>query len=330
MKCLFNVSWKTSLVNVVDNWDKKHVITSEDVDGILSALLFCERFGAKFGGIYAKKHLVLFDDITIDEAKDAIWLDQDISQKGIKCIGQHLVLHSSKDKLPLREKNSFNPNNYFNQSWSNSFSGKNGRQRDKYPFATIHFLIEGLNFEWEYNNELHYALLAHADGAWATSIDYEYNTKIWSELLFSPESIIHELISNYTLDVSNYDNHKQLIEKLSFLGIYGSSSRINPSSKIPEKWIGIQGHQSVTFRINSDNKKWLSKFRNVLQFIMKCTGQVIESPSKIGTVISGSIETPYPASIQLGAFDEFMLDKKIFSHAITGYRILRFTNKLQL
>ena len=49
-----------------------------------------------------------------------------------------------------------------------------------------------------------------------------------------------------------------------------------------------------------------------------------------GTVISGSIETPYPASIQLGAFDEFMLDKKIFSHAITGYRILRFTNKLQL
>jgi len=113
--------WMPQFNQALDAWDGKFIITSPDIDGILSACLLGNKYGAKLAGIYTTRYLILFDDATAADAKNALWLDHDISEDGIQCMGQHLVDHSELDTLPKRGKNSFNPNNHFRQTWKNHF-----------------------------------------------------------------------------------------------------------------------------------------------------------------------------------------------------------------
>ena len=68
---------------------------------MLSACLLANEFG-QIGGVYTTRYLILFDDIDVSEVRNALWLDHDISEEGIQCMGQHLVNHSKEDKLPKR------------------------------------------------------------------------------------------------------------------------------------------------------------------------------------------------------------------------------------
>ena len=170
--------WIGDFNNCLAAWDGKYIITSPDIDGILSACLLGSKFDAKLAGVYTTRYLILFDNATADDAKNALWLDHDVSEEGVQCMGQHLVNHSELDKLPKRGDNSFNPNNYFQQTWKKSFHGSNMRKgkRDKYPYATIHFLMAGLGISDPEKYTTHFHLLAHADGSWATCVDYKVNT----------------------------------------------------------------------------------------------------------------------------------------------------------
>ena len=70
-------------MGVIDDWDETHVITSPDIDGILSYLAIrIARPEARLAGIYTTSHVLLFDGLTREEAREAIWLDHDISQPG--------------------------------------------------------------------------------------------------------------------------------------------------------------------------------------------------------------------------------------------------------
>ncbi len=53
-------------------WDGKYIITSPDIDGILSACLLGSKFGAKLAGVYTTRYLILFDNATADDAKNAL------------------------------------------------------------------------------------------------------------------------------------------------------------------------------------------------------------------------------------------------------------------
>jgi hypothetical protein len=56
-------------------------------------------YPVKIIGIYTTTHLLLLDDHTKEEAKDALWLDHDISQIGVRCVGQHLSPSSSNRQI---------------------------------------------------------------------------------------------------------------------------------------------------------------------------------------------------------------------------------------
>ena len=43
-------------------------------------------------------------------------------------------------------------------------------KRDKYPYATVHFLMAGLGIADPAKYTDHFHLLAHADGSWATCV----------------------------------------------------------------------------------------------------------------------------------------------------------------
>lgn len=331
------MNWKESVLSVIDDWDGKHIVTSPDVDGILSALVVGLYTGASLTGVYTTRYYLGFDesckDAARDKARNAIWLDHDISQLGIRCIGQHLVNHSLADKLPRRHPVSFNPNIFFGQAYPDSFKGRAGKTRDKYPFATVHFLMSALKApEIKRGTEI-YHLLAHADGSWGTCQDYPNNTRIWYDLMFDADDIVlTDLVcSDYCADQQNLSRHTRLVKLLKDHGIESRTSRESTNTAIPAAWQGLQGHQGITYRKQKDPNVWMKKFKRLVLLVSDLTGWKMKTlPSKITTVIPGIVEQPYPNSIRAGEFDKFMMDEKIFSHAIKSSRMLRYTKDLTI
>ena len=111
-------NWKSELSAVLNAWHSTStgVVLSADVDGLLSCALVASRFPVHVLGIYTTTHLVLLNGATSADAANALWLDHDVSQIGVKCVGQHLIHHMPGDILPLREPVSFNPNAWMHQS----------------------------------------------------------------------------------------------------------------------------------------------------------------------------------------------------------------------
>lgn len=326
-------------MTVVNDWDGKHIVTSPDVDGILSTLVVSLNTGATLAGIYTTQHYLSLDGSDMDDARNALWLDHDISQMGIRCIGQHLVNHSVDDRLPSRHPVSFNPNIFYGQAYPDSFRGWRGQTRDKYPFATVHLLMSALGINEPPKNSHGYYLLAHADGSWGTCQDYCDNTKIWYDLMFDAnDKVLTDIVcSNYCDDSGNFSKHKEVVDKLKQRGIESRSSRESQSTKIPEKWRGLQGHQRIAYRkshshaeLDKVNHRWLTKFNNVMSLVSDLTGWSMKTPSEIVGVATGRVQTPNPESIQPGHFDQYMKDKKIFSHAIKNRKQLRYTTDLEI
>lgn len=322
--------WQDALLQVLEDWDGQVIITSPDIDGLLSAALLCSLRKSRLGGIYTTRYLILFDGLSRTQARNALWLDHDISHPGVRCIGQHLVLHKPEDRLPRRHSVSFNPNIYYRQAYSSSFKGKTGRQRDKYPFATIHFLMAALNIPKPRPGSFHYHLLAHADGAWKTPIDYPYNCQEWYRMMFDGNSIVRDLVGDYTRDEGGKARHYALVENLRGRGIAARASRINKASLTDRGWGRIEGNQSLTFGLNVKTATFLEKLQSVIQFISEQTNWSMAPPNSITDIIPGVVETPYPDLFSRQSFDEFMTEIEMFSHAFTGLRMLKYTTGIDL
>jgi hypothetical protein len=96
----------------------------------------------------------------------ALWTDVEVSHPGVRCVGQHLILHCSDDTSSEASSESFNPNQFFGQDFFHSFIGYDGRKRDKCPFATAHFMANALGALYPRRGTPGYAAFAHADGSW--------------------------------------------------------------------------------------------------------------------------------------------------------------------
>ena len=327
-------SWTSEFRRCIKAWDGTHIITSPDVDGILSATLLAHLYGARLAGVYTTRYLILFDGVTPQQAKSALWLDHDISHEGIQCMGQHLVDHSPLDRLPKRGANSFNPNQFFRQTWKSSFYGSSMKEgkRDKYPYATIHFLMAGLDVPDPTPGTAAFALLAHADGSWGTCVDYRLNTLTWKGTMFGDSRpLVNELNDGYVNDDANLDQHQSVVDALIGLGINKRGSRSGASSLIPKEWKGIQGKQSVNFRKGTEPHKWLASLNGVMGYISTVTGWSITLPSFVSEMHRGLVLTlGNRGEVDDGDFDQFMYDEDMFSHAITGAGAMRFTKGIRI
>lgn len=321
--------WQFELRNVLDEWASQpganHVVISPDVDGLTSAAILNSIYPLKIIGIYTTTHLLMLDQYDQNHAKNALWLDHDVSQIGVRSVGQHLVHHKPTDKLPLREPGSWNPNVWVKQSWSQSFSGVGGKKRDKYPYGTAHFLWDLKNGNKEPTPE-QTALLAHADGTWFALDCYKTNASIWKELMFAESKWIENLL-NYREEHAAHPLHQRLANELHQIG-YSSQSRSPKAQNLPSELKGLTGRQSLTIRITSNPLRYLERITLGLDLI---SGHIKSTP-EIGTTVnflmSGKRELLYPNRIE--DFDSLMLEAKIFSHAFTDLRSLSYTVNLQL
>jgi len=322
-------NWQTELGEVLEEWasssKERHVVISPDVDGLTSASILNELYPLKIIGIYTTTNLLLLDNNTSQDAKDALWLDHDISQLGVRCVGQHLVHHHPDNKLPLRDKRSWNPNVWVRQAWSESFKGVAGRKRDKYPYGTAHFLWD-LKHRGTSPSPEQTAVLAHADGTWFALDCYKANGQIWRELMFD-ESVWVDKLLNYRNEHKAHPIHKKFTDSLIDIG-YKSQSRSPKAQLLPNELKPLVGKQSLTIQIRSDAMRYLDRIQRGLKVI----GGHMDSNPTIGSrpngLLSGERKLIYPNRI--GNFDELMVEEQIFSHAFTDFRSLSYTVNLSV
>jgi len=324
--------WMPQFNRALDAWDGKFIITSPDVDGLLSSTFLCNQTGAKLIGVYTTSHLILFDGHTNADAINAIWVDHDISHPGIICMGQHLVRIQVDDQLPTRHKPNFNPNLIWPVAWENCFNGRQVNKVDKYPFATIHYLMRGMKVPDPEPHTTAYSLLAHADGTWVTSYDYPFNCNQWREWMFKDwPGVINDLVDQTYADEQSLRIHLDLLESLLDVGISKGRSRANVSQDIPSDWASIEGHQGVRFSIRTRHEPWVQKFNGVLAFISNTMSWKANAPQRITKVISGKAQPEYPDRIlRHSNLDEWMEENSVFSHAITFRNTIRFTTNMEL
>lgn len=113
--------------------ENQKLIISPDSDGFLSSLLLTNYFNAEVVGYYDCK--VMLCDKNVDP-KECTFVDLDIFCRDIKSVGHHMVCYN-KDKKP---NNWFNYDNCIQLNNLRNFDSKHNFQQ-KYPFATIHFLL---------------------------------------------------------------------------------------------------------------------------------------------------------------------------------------------
>lgn len=321
--------WKTELKVVLDDWSKsaKNVVLSPDVDGLLTCALLATKFPTNVLGVYTTTHLVLLDGATAEDAAHALWLDHDVSEPGVRCIGQHLVHHNATDTLPRREKFSFNPNVWKKQSWDQSFRGRNGLKRDKYPYGTCHFLADYLGVDPDAGDGDLPALLAHADGTWRTVVDYAPNATIWYDEMFQGNNFLETLRKEWHSHPEWLSTHANVVVTLVDAGVSASPSRARIAALLPPEEQALTGRQSIRYS-PANPQNYVDKIRNVLAYIASEVGSSPTMGKKATSTISGSVETPYPNT--LSDFDIFMEENQVFSHAFTDLRTLRYTTGIVL
>lgn len=311
---------------MLDDWDHKGIVASPDVDGMLSSALVAKATGAKLVGVYTTSNLLLLDGTTHAQARDALWLDHDISHPGVRCVGQHLVNHAPGDALGRRHEPSFNPNAHYGQAWTQSFAGFGKPKRDKYPFGTSHFLLSGLGLPEPKPGTKAYSLLAHADGTWATALDYNPNANLWLALMYGEkDALLRDLAAGTYTTASNLARHKAVVADLVACGVKTRGSRERTSPHVPAEWQPLQGHQSVSYSAGNDAQRWLDKLNALVKYVSSTTGWSLALPTRVSEAIRCEYRTEFPDRIDVGTFDQWLDANNVFSHAFTGRSSLRFT-----
>jgi hypothetical protein len=320
--------WHMKLESVLDSWasdTSRKVVISPDVDGLLSACILNSLHPLEIIGIYTTTHLILLDHYTKSDARKALFLDHDVSQPGVKSIGQHLVLHKDSDTLSRRDKGSWNPNIQWTQSWESSFKGLGGKKKDKYPYGTAHFL-------WDLRNRLvqptpeQTAILAHADGTWFAVDCYTPNAAIWRDLMFSKSSWV-DLLFDYRNLSYEHKIHKSLVDDLTDLG-YKSQSRSPKANQLSPELKYLTGHQSLNIRAISNQQKYLTQTTQALEYISGIVGSKPSIGASATSIHSGTRKSEYPNRIE--DLETLMVQEKIFSHAFTDLRTISYTTNLDL
>ena len=321
------MSWINQLGSALETWNKRSFVVSPDVDGLICGSMLLEKYpDASCIGSYDSEHLLHFDGATKEEIKAALWIDLDVTHPDIICVGQHLIFHDKNDLLQRRNPHSFNPNCYFAQDHAGSFKGS-APGRDKYPFATIHFLRLALEIPLPARRSKGWSLLAHADGSWKTAVDYRNNALIWREDMLQGDELIEDLLNGYTEDESSLVRHIGIVDELARIGIKSRTSASRNTNEL-NSWSLVSGYQALPSLVVGKENEWLVKFREISTLLSTHLGLRPLAPQNVTGRFTGSVKIKDPAQIKRGDFDEFCGREEVFSHAIVSKKAIRYTRGL--
>jgi len=158
----------------------QNCILSPDSDGLLCGLFAAYYLNWRIRGFYDGKIMVLENGFKLN---DCIFLDMEIFRKGIRSVGQHMVMYNKK-RLPE------NWHNFEDCASINNIRNHDGYHdfRLKYPFGTIHFLIGVLGTIQKIDiPKSAIAPLLFTDGTWMNLLGYTENSLSWLKYLRADE-----------------------------------------------------------------------------------------------------------------------------------------------
>lgn len=138
------------------------MVTHNDFDGMLTALILHHVNGWKWVGVYDLKSIHLNQEMA-DLPKDCIFVDLDVSHKDFRSIGHHI--------LGDEENGSLNLNKLFGVDATNFSS--------KYPLSTAIFLMWLYDLRFEDLSPLAQTFLVHSDNVWQNYERYTENVENW-------------------------------------------------------------------------------------------------------------------------------------------------------
>lgn len=313
------MSWKSQFLCSIEQWDKRNIVISPDLDGIISAVLLCHLYGSKIIAIYDTRNLIVFDDSTKEELANALWLDHDIQKKNILSIGHHL-LSINGERLSNYNDDSFNPNVYFDMNWRNCFNNRTEFSLNKFPFSTILLLIEALNIRIPNIGTKGYSLLLQADGIIDVVSEYYNNCLQWKDMMFEDSFIVNSLVNGEYFNEPYRWVHSLLIKDLKEMSILNQISSKSKTFKNKKKteWDFCKGYQSLKDKTN------LYDLENIVKYICIQTGWLVSStqlPKSISYINKMNVLKYNPRTINTSILD----NDKIFSFAITFNDCIKVT-----
>lgn len=169
----------------------QNCVLSPDSDGLLCGLFVSHYLNWKIRGFYDGKIMVLEKGF---KPKDCTFLDMEVFRKGIRSVGQHMVMFN-KDRLPENWPNfddCFSANNIRGYDAKHNFS-------QKYPLATVHLLLGVLGSIQEITiPTTAICPLLYTDGTFKNLFNYPDNCLGWLNFLQADKtaSPLHTIFFN--------------------------------------------------------------------------------------------------------------------------------------
>jgi hypothetical protein len=313
------MSWKDKFTCCIDRWNKKCIVISPDLDGIISAVALCHIYGSRIIGIYDTRRIIVFDEADREELVNALWLDHDIQNKNILSIGHHLLQIGNEELLKFNE-DSFNPNVYFGMNWRNCFLNRTKNTLNKFPYSTIILLTEALNIRIPNIGTKGYSLILQADGLIDVSLEYRENCLKWKDMMFDNSFIINSIIEGEYFQEKYKWIHSLLIDDLSDMNLLNKSSSksITFKSDKSKDWYFCKGYQSLIDKTNID------ALNEMIRYICINTGWLLsrsQLPTKVTSINRMNVSRINPNNINLNQLNS----QNVFSFAITFRDTLKVT-----
>lgn len=140
----------------------QNMITHNDLDGLLTALILHEELGWNLVGMYDLSKLYVTEGFKGD-LKEVIYVDLDVTHKSFKSVGHHI--------LGSEQGNHLNINRLFGVG--------HNRYTSKYPLSTALFLCWLFDRKITEFSTLGQLFLLHSDSAWKNYQLYTNNVTQW-------------------------------------------------------------------------------------------------------------------------------------------------------
>ena len=209
----------------------------------------------------------------------------------------------------------------------------------KYPFATAHFLLDGLGVPESFvRNSLSFPIVSHCDSAILWSIKYRENALSWWDY-FSENSLHCGFISSNNpnwLDVPNHvRDYGNFLLQLLDSGLIDLGARNEQPSSVVEIlqkfWKGTR-YQSICSDLyqNGDQSDLCERFTSLTGMVLRGEGECRVVMEGIAHKLSINDDTPLREIPWENEFSGWLNNHQVFSLAFTLGNTINYTTGMEL
>ncbi len=291
----------------------QNVIMGDDLDGGLATLLYLSKNpAAKLVGIYTGYTKLYYNAaLSIDDLKNAIYLDLDICQPQCRSLGHHIIRINPDNKLS-GFASSCNLNELEHRFITNKYTGK-------YPLGTIHFLM------WLYqvpmpSHRLTEQLIWLADSSFINGQSHRFRINVgdWVHNLMPWAPLQHSFQHLDTLVFEQEMQHLQNRMRASGLN--------KGNGQVKSRQLQLTGFQCQPN--GNESAAQMSQYMlRLLRVLSKVTGwQLDEEQLDISNLhlITGSRNNGSIAAVG-NSLDDFLLHNRVFSYVFPFKDSINYT-----